>query len=151
MGLIANLKTYADEIQSQIAGINLNKMVTSEKQLSKYINDLQKDDNALMLTLLPNFGNNSPESADSFRLKAYMEFMIVEKTDYSELTDEEFVKQFDRLFLLAEAVANKLLEDHVNGCGIMRFLDPTSIQIVDVYNSSQCNGWTVIFTFDKWG
>ena len=150
MGLIANLKTYADEIQSQIAGINLNKMVTSEKQLSKYINDLQKDDNALMLTLLPNFGNNSPDSADSFRLKAYMEFMIVEKTDYSELTDEEFVKQYDRLFDIANSVANKLLEDHIEGCGIMRFLDPTSIQIVDVYNSSQCNGWTVIFTFDKW-
>jgi len=150
MGLIANLKTYADEIQSQIAGINLNKMVTSEKQLSKYINDLQKDDNALMLTLLPNFGNNSPASADSFRLKAYMEFMIVEKTDYSELTDEEFVSQYDRLFDIANSVANKLLEDHIEGCGIMRFLDPTSIQIVDVYNSSQCNGWTVIFTFDKW-
>lgn len=148
MALIQQLKLYMNEIQEQVPGINLNKMVTSEKQLSKYINDLQSDDNALMLGLMPNFGNNSPAHADSFKLKGYTELMIMEKTDFSELTDEEFVAQYDRLFELATVVVAKLLADHTDGCGIMRFLDPTSIQIVDVYDNSQCNGWTVIFTFD---
>tara|TARA_R110002050_G_scaffold185609_2_gene319706 strand:+ start:20 stop:469 length:450 start_codon:yes stop_codon:yes gene_type:complete len=149
MALIKDIKNYAEEIQAQIAGINLNKMVTSEKQLTKYITDLERDDNALMLVLVPNFGNNSPANADMFKLKGFTEIMILEKTDFSELTDEEFVNQTDRLFAIAQAVVAKLLEDHTEGCGIMRFLDPTSIQIVDVYDNSQCNGWTVIFTFDN--
>lgn len=149
MALIREFKNYMDEIQAEIAGINLNKMVTSEKQLSKYITDLQREDNALMLGLLPNFGNNSPANADTFKLRGFTELMIMEKTDFSELTDDEFVEQYDRLFVIAQAVAAKLLEDHTDGsCNLLRFLDPTSIQIVDVYNNSQCNGWTVIFTFD---
>lgn len=148
MALIREFKNYMDEIQAEIAGINLNKMVTSEKQLSKYITDLQREDNALMLGLLPNFGNNSPANADTFKLRGFTELMIMEKTDFSELTDDEFVNQYDRLFEIAVAVQNKILEDHTEGCGIMRFLDPSSVQIVDVYNNSQCNGWTVIFTFD---
>ena len=138
-----------DEIQTQIPGINLNKLVTSEKQLSKYISDLETADNALMLGLMPNFGNNSPQSGDEFRLRGFTELMIMEKTDFSELTDAEYVAQSDRLFEIATAVKNKLLEDHLDGsCNLLRFLDPTSIQIVDVYDNSQCNGWTVIFTFD---
>ncbi|HNP68228.1 MAG TPA: hypothetical protein PKH16_10010 [Aequorivita sp.] len=149
MAAIQDFKDYMDEIQAQIAGINLNKMVTSEKQLSKYINDLQRDDNALMLGLMPNFGNNSPQSGDGFRLRGFTELMILEKTDFSDLTDAEYIAQSDRIFAIANLVKAKLLADHLDGdCNIMRFLDPTSIQIVDVYNNSQCNGWTVVFTFD---
>ncbi len=148
MGLIREFKDYLDEIQDEITGINLNKLVTTEKQLTKYLTDLEQEQNALMLGLLPNFGNNSPDSADTFKLRGFTELMILEKTDFSELTDAEFVDQSERLFEIADAVKEKLLMDNCNGCGIMRFLDPTSIQIVDVYNNSQCNGWTVVFTFD---
>ena len=150
MALIQQFKDYMEEIQAQIPGINLNKLVTSEKQLSKYITELERDDNALMLGLMPNFGNNSPKSGDDFKLRGFTELMIVEKTDFSELTDAEFVAQMDRIFEIASAVKDKLLVDHLSGeCNLLRFLDPTSIQIVDVYNNSQCNGWTVIFTFDN--
>jgi len=149
MAAIQDFKNYMDEIQEQIAGINLNKVVTSEKQLTKYLSDLERDQNALMIGLMPNFGNNSPSSGDAFRLKGFTELMIFEKTDFSELTEEKYVSQSDRLFAIAQLVNDKLLEDHLKGsCNIMRFLDPTSIQIVDVYNNSQCNGWTVVFTFD---
>lgn len=149
MAAIQDFKNYMDEIQAQVPGINLNKLVTSEKQLSKYISDLESEDNALMLGLMPNFGNNSPQSGDHFRLRGFTELMIMEKTDFSELTDEEYVAQSDRIFEIANAVKNKLLEDHLEGtCNLLRFLDPTSIQIVDVYDNSQCNGWTVVFTFD---
>lgn len=149
MAIIKEFKDYLNEIQNEIEGINMNRMITHESQLTKYINDLSFEDNCLMLGLVPNFGNNSARNADTFALKGFTEIMILEKTDYSEITDEEFVEQFDRLFAIAQKVKQKLLNDHIDAsCNIVRKLDPSSIQIVDVYNSSQCNGWTIIFTFD---
>lgn len=149
MAIIKEFKNYLQEIQDEITGINKNHLIVEETQLTRYINDHYPGDNALLLGLLPNFGNNSPQDADRLRLRAFTEVMLVAKTDYSELTETELVEQYDHLYDLMVKVKNKLIDDHTNQtCNFLRLLDPTSIQIVEIYHLAQCNGWTMAFSFD---
>lgn len=149
MALIKEFKQYLIELQNEIEGINLNKMVIDETQLTKYINDMYSDQNALLLGLLPNFGNNNPRDADGLIWRGYTEFMIVEKTDYSTLTETELVDQYDRLYIIIDKIKDKIINDHTNDtCGFLRGLVPSGFQIVEIFNLAQCNGWTMTVSFD---
>lgn len=153
MGKINWFKNYLQEVQDSIliAGatpINRNRMVIDDSQLTKYLSEHQSDFNFLLVGVLPDFGSTGTDG-DNFMLSASTQFMILEKTSYSEVNYDEFYDIFERAFNVAELVVQKLLNDHLTGaCGYLRYLKPNSIQIVPVWNKSSCNGWNVIFSFD---
>ena len=150
MSLIATYISYLEEVMASVEGINKLLMVTEEKQLAKYIRDHQKSDNVLMLGIMPNFGNNSPDNADMYQDVAFCEIMLLKKTDYSDLPYDNFIEDYDYIFGLIQQVKAKLLDDATNGtCALVRQLNPESFQTVDVYNRNNCNGWNLVFTFDS--
>lgn len=153
MGKINWFKNYLQEVQDTIVldavkPINRNRMVIDDSQLTKYLSEHQQDHNFLLVGVLPDFGSKA-SNGDNFLLSASTQFMILEKTSYSEVNYDEFYDIFERAFNVAEEVVKKLLNDHLSGnCGYLRRLEPSSIQIVPVWNKSSCNGWNVIFSFD---
>lgn len=153
MGKINWFKNYLQEVQDSIilegrTPINRNRMVIDDSQLTKYLSEHQQDHNFLLVGVLPDFGSNAKDG-DSFLLSASTQFMILEKTSYSEVNYDEFYDIFERAFIVAELIVKKLLDDHTGrNCGYLRFLKPNSIQIVPVWNKSSCNGWNIIFSFD---
>lgn len=149
MALIKNFQTYLNEIMAQIDGINSVRIVTEEKQMSKFITEHTASKNVLLLGVMPNFGNNNPASADEYQDRAFSEIQLLKKTTYQDLPYDKFIDDYDEVFDLVQQVKAKLLEDHLGGtCNLMRFLDPTSFITEDVYNLSQCNGWKLVFSFD---
>lgn len=153
MSKIAWFKNYLQEVQSAIilngaTPINSNRMVIDDSQLTKHLSEHQSDHNFLLVGVLPDFGS-SGTNGDNFKLSASTQFMILEKTSYSEVNYDEFYDIFDRAFEVVELVLQKLLNDHLSGgCGYLRFLNPQSIQVVPVWNKSSCNGWNITFSFD---
>lgn len=148
MAQIRDFRTYLQEIETQIAGVKSNKVVVDPSQLSQFIVDHSSSDNALLLGVLPVWGNNSPTDADNFQLKGFTEVMVINKMDYSDNDNEAEIDSYDDLLIIAKAIVKKMMDDHLSGsCNLMRFLEPTSIQIVEVWNRTQYNGWNIIFTF----
>jgi len=147
MAQIKDFRDYLQEIQDQIAGANSNKVVVDPSQLTKFITDHDSSDNAMLLGVLPVWGNNSPTDADNFMLKGFTEIMVLNKVDYSDNDNIAEIDSYDDLLIIAKAIVPKMLNDHIDKCGIMTFLEPSSIQIVEVWNRTQYNGWNIIFTF----
>ena len=149
MGIVKDYQAYLVEVEAAVDGINKMVMIDEPSELNHFINSLSRSQNCLMAGVLPAFGNNNPASGDEYLPKAFVELIVVEKVDVSATFQDGFIEAFDKTYLLADQVRLKLLEDHVQGCNIMRMLDPKSIQIVP-FNRSQVKGWNVIFTFDIW-
>ncbi|MDC7994473.1 hypothetical protein [Altibacter sp. HG106] len=149
MGLIADYGVYLEGIKNEFAEVNRHQMVTDKSQLMKYLDSISKQDGIVLLSVLPNFGNNSPRDASTFQRKAFSEVSFLKKVDFGNLTQQNFIDWYDEIFEVANKFVNKLLNDSVGGqCVLLRQLDPKTIRIVDEYNLHQCIGWTVTFSFD---
>lgn len=160
MNKITWFKDYLQHLQDTIVapqglmGINRNRMVIDDSQLTKYLSDHQTDHNLLLIGVMPEFGNTSTDG-DNFKLSTQNQFMIVKKTSYSEVNYDEYFKIFEDTYIIAELVVKKLLEDSLgynqdNLCTPLRFLITSSINIVPVWNKSSCNGWSITFNFDNY-
>ncbi len=149
MGLLREIETYLNEIKAAVPGINKVVIVTEKGQLTNYLNAIDSNDNNILLAVIPNFSNNSPVSGDSYKDTAFMDISVLTYTDYSALDQEAFIDSFDSTLEQIKLVKQKLLEDHLDqSCNLVRFLNPSSIITTDLYNLSQCNGWTITFSFD---
>lgn len=160
MNKIKWFKDYLQHLQDTIQppeglkGINRNRMVIDDSQLTKYLSEHQTDFNYILIGVMPEFGNNSTDG-DNFKLSQQNEFMILEKTSYSEVNYDEYFKIFEDTYVIAELVVKKLLQDSLGYnrsilCTPLRFLKTTSINIQPVWNKSSCNGWSISFNFDNY-
>ena len=147
MGKINWFKGYLQEIQDNVAGINRNRMVIDNSQLTNYLDSHASAQNMLLIGVLPDFGSKG-SSGDDYKQSATTQLMVLKKTTYSEVNYDEFFQIFEDAYLIAELVLKKLLADSLSGCNNLRFLNVQSIQIVPVWNLSACNGWNIIFSFD---
>lgn len=151
MAQIKDFRDYLQAIEDQIAGVNKNRMVVDPSQLVSFINEHNSSDNLLLLGVIPVWGNNSPTDADNFMLKGFTELMVLRKVDYSSNSNTQEGDDYDDAFIVAQAIVSKMIADHLSGtCNFMRFLDPSTIQIVEVWNKTQYNGWNIIFTFGSY-
>ncbi len=147
MGKLKELSVYVDEIHQEFSAIGKKVVIEESAELNTYLRDLTPSENYLMALVIPAFGNNSPKSADEFRNKGFTQLIIVEKTDASADSQDGYIDSFDNTLIVAMDVQAKILKDSLEGCEVMRHLDPKSLQIVP-FNRSQLKGWNIIFTFD---
>lgn len=147
MNIVTWLRTYLQDLETNIEGINRNRMVIDKSQLTKYLNDHQTTQNYLLIGVLPDMSGKG-ETADQFLLKNTTQLMVLQKTTYSEVNYEQFYKIFEDVYNVITLILNKMLSDSLTGCNEMRMLNAQSIQIIPVWNESSCNGWKILFNFD---
>lgn len=149
MGRLKEYRSYLDGIKTAVPEINKLTMLQDPSEWTKHMNGLSSADNLLMCGIVPSFGNNSPRSVDEFQTKVFGEILVVKKVDVSAESQDGYIDAFDDTLIAVEKVKDILLEDHSNGCNIMRKLQPESVQVVP-FSTSQAKGWNLIFTFDLW-
>lgn len=138
---------FLQELKSEIEGINKAWLVVDDSQLGNTLERRSAEDNAFLVGVLPSYGTNGKRDAVKDTLVSQL--LIIEKTDYSELTEEEFVNIFERTYQLAKKVRNFLIEKMESGCYIsFANLDIDGIEIVPIWKKSQCNGWSVEFSLE---
>jgi len=147
MNKITWFKNYLQQTQDAITEIKRNRMVIDKSQLTKYLDDQSSASNFLLIGVLPDFSAKA-NTADDFRLVNTTQLMILKKTTYSEYNYDDFYGIFEETYAIVELVVKKMLNDSLQGCAEIRFLNPESIQIQPVWDESHCNGWKISFSLD---
>ncbi|MGG5599338.1 hypothetical protein ACPDHJ_05990 [Myroides sp. C8-3] len=76
-------------------------------------------------------------------------FYFLEKTDYSEVTFDQYIDIFIRTQLVAKEFVEKVLSDNSQErfCGLFQALDTINYKVSPVRALSSCNGHVVSLTF----
>lgn len=141
-------REFLHETKTAINGINKAWLVVDDSQLGNTLEQSLQSDNAYMVGVLPSYGSKG-RSIDAVQGTMVSQIFIVEKTDYSDLTDDDFIDVFERTYQLAIAVRDRLVEVLASGCYAGNGnLDLDNLEIVPVWKKSQCNGWSIYFNLE---
>lgn len=142
-----SLQNLLTHFQNQIAEINKTWMVINDSHVGNILSEVSIEDNMFLVGILPVYGTDA-ENSDNFRTVTYGQFLIVEKTDYGNLSQQDFIDVFQRTFKVAEMIRNALIEYSAEKqCEFpyLMQLDINSLQMDAVYKLSECNGWSLEF------
>lgn len=137
--LLAEIKAEIPEIKTIIPVINDSQLVSSlEKR--------RKEENLLLVGVLPSHGSTG-SNTDSVRETTIGQLMILEKTDYSALTADEFWCLFERCYQAIKKVKEILIRKATEDClPYLAHLDVNSLHIDPEWRKGECNGYS--FDFD---
>ncbi|VDH05861.1 hypothetical protein [Bergeyella zoohelcum] len=142
------LREFIHELKTEIKGINRAWLVIDDSQLVNTLEQREKVDNAYIIGVLPSYGTRVKHN-DAYKRTLISQILILEKTDYSELTEDEFIDVFERTYQLAKKVADKLVEKISENCFSPELmLEIDDLNIVPVWKKGQCNGWSVEFSLE---
>lgn len=141
---LANLLTHFED---EIAEINKSWMVIDDSHVVNTLSEVSVGDNMFLVGLIPHFGTDA-ESSDNYRSVAYGQFLILEKTDLSNLDKQMFLDIFQRTFEITEKIRNLLVEYSAEKqCEFpyLMSLDIKSLKMEPIYKLAQCHGWSLEF------
>lgn len=143
---IDQLEAYSARIHSLIPAIKRNEVAVTADDLAEFLNTHKKEDNILMLALVPHHGMGG--SADAAQWSNTCGFFFLVKTDY-KIKRDEYINIFKETQAVARAFVEQLVIDKADnyGCGMFAQLEEGSISADPVKALSQCNGFYVEFTF----
>lgn len=137
--------TLVTQLKDSIAEINSAWMVIDDSQLVKTLAEKYKEDNMFLVGVLPNYGTNG-SNADSYRGSVSAMLFVFEKTDYSDLDQEQFLSVFERTYQVAIAVRERILNLATKECsGFLNHIIVDSINIKAEWRKSDCNGYSISF------
>ena len=142
-----SLQNLLSHFDNEIDTINKNWMVIDENHVVKDLSEISTDENILLIGLMPNYGTDA-ENSDNVLDKSFSQFLILEKTDYSELNRQQFLDIFQRTFLVAKEIKDRLIEysaDKQCEFPYLMQLDINSLKMEPIYKLAQCNGWALEF------
>lgn len=134
------------EIKAEITEIKTIIPVIDDSQLVNSLEKRRKDDNLLLVGVLPSHGTTG-SNTDNVRQTTVGQLMILEKTDYSALTSDEFWLLFERCYQAAKKMREILIRKATEDClPYLTMLDVNSMNIDPVWKKGECNGYS--FDFD---
>lgn len=144
------LRSYSERLKEAIASINFKEVVVDDSQLVKMLGDRSADDKHMLFMIIPDFSNQG-RNVDDLQKKADTIIMVLQKTDYSDITHAGFLDIMQETLVSANAIEDKMIADKNDysptGCQYMKQLDVSSINITPVWGYSGCNGWSIEFNF----
>lgn len=141
-------REFIQETKTEIEGINRAWIVVDDSQLGQSLEQRSKEDNAYLIGVLPSY-EPQVRNSDNVKSAIISQILVLEKTDYSELTEDEFIDVFERTYQIAKSVAERLQNKLDGGCffgGSMPLLE--ELEIIPIWKKSQCNGWSINFSIE---
>ena len=140
------LKELLAEIKAEVTAINKTKGVVSDGQLISKLDEISKDDNQILIGVLPSYGSNG-ENVDNVRETTICQLMVVEKVSYSDLDEDEFWAVFERAYQSIKLVREIIIRKAGEEClPYLANIDVNSLDINPIWGLSDCNGYS--FDFD---
>ena len=148
MILIPELETYIESLRNRIDAINFHRVLVDNDDISKDLSQRSTAVDKIMLYAgIPELRVVGRD--DMHQDRDMMGFMVLEKTDYSVTSDHaKWLDLFTRTQAVAKEVRDIMVADyeaHQGNCGLMSFLEISSISIEPVKYFSSCNGWMILF------
>ena len=148
MILIPELEAYIESVRNRVEAINFHRVLVDNDDITKDLGQRSAAVDKIMLYAgIPELRVTGRD--DQYLDRDMMGFMVLEKTDYALSSDhDKWLDVFTRTQLAAKAVRDVMVADynaHQGNCGIMSFLEISSISIEPVKYFSSCNGWMILF------
>lgn len=148
MILIPELNQYVTQIREAIPAIKTSHLLLNEAEVVKYLLEMKKTDNQLMLVIIPD-ARTKAKNEDNILMNNAVGFFFLEKTELSQSQRADWLAIFERTQATAVEFIRKLIRDKNYGsCGFNRDLDVNNISIEPITGLASCNGWTVEVYFD---
>lgn len=137
------LRELLVEIKNQFPEINKTFGVVDDSMLANKTSILKKEDNIILVGVLPNY-STSGKNSDNYVETPVTQLLFLEKSDYSDMTDDQFWELFQRTYTIMKKVKNWLIEKIEDGCfESIRFLDLNSLDGSAVWKKAECNGYSL--------
>lgn len=134
------LKEFLAEIKSEISEIKKIKVVSDDADITKFVGDIGTEHNMILIGAVPSYGHKGKISA--FQMLPTFSLFVMEKCDYSAITDDEYIALLDRTLVVMEKVRDFLLEKIEDGCyPLLNGLGVTSMDIDPAKHKADLNGW----------
>lgn len=156
MLLLNRLIEYTEECKNELFDdeekpmFNYCTMVLDNEELAKVLQERKKNENTFLIAVMPDYAMNGEE--DNAKWRNMLQFMILDKTDYSDLKRSEYLNVFVTTQLKARAIVDKILEDKSNldgmFCGFLSWLREGSIIVSPVKQHQGCKGWSIEINLD---
>ncbi|OBQ56111.1 hypothetical protein JJL45_05140 [Tamlana sp. s12] len=146
------LRGYSTRLKDFIPAINFDKVIVDDTQMVNFLQDRSRLDNQLLFTVIPDF-NPTGTNLDNLQFQSQTLMLVLYKTNYSDISHDEFLDIMQETLLTAVAIKEKMIDDKLNytaaGCLYMKQLNANSITIKPVWGKAECNGWSIEFNFDS--
>lgn len=134
--LLAELKAQFPEIKKTIG-------VVDDSMLANKTSEIDKDSNFILVGVLPNY-TTSGRNGDNVKETPISQLLLLEKTDYSNITDDEFWEIFQRTYLVMEKIKDWIIGQIEEGClDYLRHLDINALDSDAVWKKAECNGYSL--------
>lgn len=147
---VNRLREYTAEMQAAIPEINKAHVVVTSDEVTKFLKDMKKSENFLLLAILPN--HEVVGSEDSAKINNVLGFYVFEKTDHSEHNHDGYLDSFVNTQEAAKKIVDKLLDDKANHtgalCNFLNRLSESSIDIIPKKGIAQCQGYYIGLNFE---
>lgn len=140
---IDQLENYTTRAKDALPAIKRAEVSVVKDDLEKFMQAHKKDENVLMLSLVPEHGVSGTE--DAAMMGNTCGFFFLVKTDYSSLKQPDYLQLFKDTQAVAKAFIELLLADKAEnyGCGMFAWLEEGSITASPIKALNGCNGYYV--------
>lgn len=149
---IGEFKTYLQTFVTRIEAITKVKLVTTENQLVKYINDFE-DTDIVLVGIIPSADSKGRDVDNLIEMETVLLFILGKINSSSQNEDDEFSKM-ETFQNTITALKSLLVADKENTeieCTLMKGLDLNSIHTDPEYNYLGCNGYSLAFNIISHG
>lgn len=134
------------EIKAEIPEIKTIIPVINDSQLVNSLEKIRKEQNLILVGVLPSHGTTG-SNTDNVKPTTVGQIIILEKCDYSSMTQDEFWLVFERCYQAVTGVREILIRKAMEDClPYLTGLDVNSLNIDPEWKKGECNGYS--FAFD---
>ncbi len=142
------LRELLAEIKTGTTGINKSFPVVDDSMLANKVSEIGNDDNMILVGVLPSYGS-AGQNVDNVRTVPVTQLMILEKCDYSGLTEDQFWEVYERTFQTMQRVKDLLVEKVSDDCPTyLMNINVNSLDMNPVWGYVECCGWTMDLEFE---
>ena len=127
------------EATSDISEITRRSLVATDDELVELLNDHKTG--IIFLSVLPSFSGYGVDE-DNSGIISFLQFFVLEKTDYSSLKkQDEYIEIFQRTLEAAKKFMNHVYKQNINNCSADELQYDFSLRPIS--RKAQCNGWEI--------
>jgi hypothetical protein len=146
------IKSYSNRLKDVIDSINFAEVIIDDSQMVNFLEERSTSDEHLLFTVIPDFAN-AGASADNIKKQTDTFILVLQKTDYSDVSHTEFLQIMQETLISARAIETQMIKDKYDysaeGCQYMKLLNVGSVRITPVWKMAGCNGWSIEFNFEE--
>ena len=142
------LREMLVELKAKTPGINKILPVVDDSMLANKVSDLSSSDNMVLVGVLPRYASNG-QNVDNVRTVPVTMLMVLEKCDYSGLSEDQFWEKYERTFQTIQKIKDEIIRMVSDDCpGYLSAIDVNSMEITPVWGKVECCGWTIDLDFE---